>query len=159
MVLNIWESGNLEIVKKVDGNESQPDLESWVSHCLCLRLFLWHRLLVGKKIVDLRRLTFDDKYLFDKYTWKIHTFWTIHLENCVKKVNGNECPPDLGWLTFNELGCASESNSTLMWKHEGFEHYSIFIVLEDTWEKYQKLSVSTKKSLIFPFGIFQHGAA
>ena len=46
MVLNIWESGNLEIVKKVDGNESHLDLGSCLSHCLCL--FICHCLLVGQ---------------------------------------------------------------------------------------------------------------
>ena len=65
--------------------------------------------------------------------WCCWTFENLRIRKFVKRVNGDESLPYFGWLTFNELRCASAANSTLIWKHEGL--WALFSFYE-LWMKY-----------------------
>ena len=76
--------------------------------------------------------------------WCCWTFENLRIRKFVKRVNGDESLPDFGWLTFNELRCASAANPTLMWKHEGL--WALFSFYE-LWMKYDIDSVQIVKKI------------
>ena len=78
--------------------------------------------------------------------WCCWTFENLRIWKFVKRVNGDESLPDFGWLTFNELRCASAANSTLMWKHEGL--WALFSFYE-LWMKYDIDFVQIVKKISF----------